>query len=369
MVENLTPSVVRAFLPQAHSFESRPLGNGLIHQTVLVTTGHGEFVFQRLNHNVFPDLSAVMRNIGQVTGFLRQNGIATLSFLTTTGGTYLFQDEDGYFWRCSENISDAATYDVPPTPAHLKNAAREFARFANSLSSAHGLKLHPTIPDFHHTPRRFEAMEKAWESAPRERQSVADFYALRLAAGGFDEWGLSGLLAPHVPQAVSHNDTKLNNCLFKGNSEEVICVIDLDTVMPGSWLCDFGDLCRTSICPLPEDTEELDKIDVDLDRFQALVEGYAETFGEEIRTEERERMVYSVFLLTYELALRFFTDHLQEDRYFGVKYPDHNLARTRAQLTLALKILDKRQEMERIVAAAFASATEGEEEQAQLSSP
>lgn len=352
---SLTQSVVQSFLPQAKNFESRPLGSGLIHQTVLVSSDFGEFVFQRLNHHVFPDLSAVMKNIGQVTEFLSTKGVTTLRFLTTTGGHYLAKDEEGYSWRCCENIRDAATYDVPPTPAHLKNAAREFARFAKSLSAADCLKLHPTIPDFHHTPHRYEAMEKAWETACRERQSVADFYALRHAAGGFEEWGLSGLLEPHVPQAVSHNDTKLNNCLFRGGSEEVICVIDLDTVMPGSWLCDFGDLCRTSICPLPEDTDELDKIDVDLERFQALVEGYAETFGGEIRPEERERMVYSVFLLTYELALRFFTDHLQEDRYFGVKYPGHNLVRTRSQLTLALRILAKRQEMEQIVEEAFST--------------
>lgn len=132
-------------------------------------------------------------------------------------------------------------------------------------------------------------------------------------------------------------------------------MIDLDTVMPGSWLLDFGDLCRTSVCELPEDTEDLDRIEVDLERFRALVEGYAETFGAEIRPEERERMVYSVFLLTYELALRFFTDHLNEDRYFGAKFPDHNLVRTRSQLTLALKILSAREAMERIVTEAFES--------------
>ena len=130
-------------------------------------------------------------------------------------------------------------------------------------------------------------------------------------------------------------------------------MIDLDTVMEGSWLLDFGDLCRTAICSSPEDTDELDSITVDLDRFRALVEGYAEVLGDSISQAEKERMVYSVFLLTYELALRFFTDHLQEDKYFGASFPEHNLVRARSQLTLALQVLNQREAMEKIVAESF----------------
>ena len=347
--------VVEAFLANPGEYHVSPLGSGLIHQTFLVQSSRGSHVFQQLNQNVFPRLDEVMENIHQVTDHLKKEGVATLNFLPSgEGGSLLFQDAGGSKWRCSELVPDSRTYDTPPSPTHLKNAARAFAEFAKSLSAAEGLTLHETIEDFHHTPRRFEAMEKAWDEAPQERQSVADFYAIRHAATGFEEWGLEGLLAPHVPQAVSHNDTKLNNCLFEGDSDRVLCVIDLDTVMPGSWLLDFGDLCRTSICALPEDTQELDRIAVDLDRFRALEEGYAEVFGSEIRSPEKERMVYAVFLLTYELALRFFTDHLQEDRYFGARIPHHNLHRARAQLTLALKVLAAREEMETMVAEAFA---------------
>ena len=136
-------------------------------------------------------------------------------------------------------------------------------------------------------------------------------------------------------------------------TDEVVCVIDLDTVMEGSWLMDFGDLCRTAICAAPEDTRDLDEIEVDLDRFQALVEGYAEVLKGLVSQAEIDRMVYSVFLLTYELALRFFTDYLQNDRYFGAKYPEHNLVRTRSQLTLALKVTALREPMEEIVERAF----------------
>jgi N-acetylhexosamine 1-kinase len=349
----LTKDVVRAFLPEVESFKSSPLGSGLIHQTLLVESEAGSHVFQRLNNNVFPNLDHVMENIQKVTALLKEQGESTLDFLVAEpGGKLLFKDDAGSFWRCSVHLDDTVTYDLPPTPAHLKNAARAFASFGQRLSGE-AISLHATIEGFHDTPKRFQAMEEAWKQAPIERQSAADYFALRHLATGFEAYGLDGLLEPHVPQAVSHNDTKLNNCLFRKNSEEVLCVIDLDTVMPGNWLLDFGDLCRTSICALAEDTEDLDDVEVDLERFCALAQGYAEVLAETVTTTERERMVYSVFLLTYELALRFFTDYLQEDRYFGAKYPEHNLTRARSQLTLALKVLDKREAMEKIVLEAF----------------
>ncbi len=353
----ISPEVVRAFLPEADQFEASPLGSGLIHQTVLVTSEAGSHVFQRLNAHVFPNLDRVMENIGKVTEFLAERGEPTLTYLPNQKNQgLLLKDDEGHTWRCSIHVENSVTYDRPPTPAHLKNAARAFARFGKRLSENPSLSLFPTIDGFHDTPRRFQAMETAWKESSQERQSLADYYALRHAANGFEELGLDGLLAPHVPQSACHNDTKLNNCLFRKDSESVLCVIDLDTVMQGSWLLDFGDLCRTAICTLPEDTEELDQIDVDLDRFRALVQGYAEVMADTTSQTERDRMVYSVYLLTYELALRFFTDHLQNDQYFGAQYPGHNLTRARSQLTLALKVLNHRPAMEKIVAEAFSKA-------------
>jgi len=349
--------VIQAFLGGSDDYSVAPLGSGLIHQTLLVKAAGEEYVFQRLNDHVFPNLRQVMENIEKVTAALRSKEAPTLEFLKKQGeNDYLCSDSQGKVWRCSRHIPGSTTFDTPPTPVHLKNAARAFAGFAKCLSNGTPLALHPTIEGFHDTPKRYERMEKSWDSASDERQSLADYYALRHAKNGFPEFGLGGLLAPHVPQTVSHNDTKLNNCLFKKDSSEVLCVIDLDTVMEGSWLMDFGDLCRTAICSQPEDTTDLDQIEVDLERFQALAEGYAEVFGEQINEEEKKRMVYSVFLLTYELALRFFTDYLQEDHYFGAKYPEHNLDRARSQLTLALKVAAARKEMEEIVANAFCAA-------------
>lgn len=347
--------VIRSFLPEAREFAARPLGSGLIHQTMAVDSEHGVFVFQSLNDNVFPDLEKVMENIRVVTGLLERHQVPTLKFLPSQDGSLLARDEERRAWRCSVLMPDTVTYDVPPSPAHLRNAASAFAHFGRQLSRAGEVPLHATIENFHHTPDRFARMEAAWQKASESRQSVADYFALRHAGSGFPEFGLDGLLAPHVPQAVAHNDTKLNNCLFRSGSEEVVCIIDLDTVMRGSWLMDFGDLCRTSVCQAPEDTDDLDSIEIDLDRFSALVDGYAEALGPTITSAERDRMVYSVYLLTYELALRFFTDYLQQDCYFSTDYPEHNLVRTRAQLTLALQVIRRRQEMEEIVKRAFRS--------------
>lgn len=347
--------VIRAFLPEVAEFKAAPLGSGLIHKTMLVESSEGHHVFQCLNAAVFPDLEQVMANIHKVTGAMREKEESTLHFLSPEGEeTFLITDGSGGVWRCCVHHPETVTYDVPPSPAHLKNAARAFAKFGQGLSEAPDLTLHPTIADFHNTPKRFEAMETAWKTASDERRSMPDYFAIRQSASSFPEFGLDGLLAPHVPQAVSHNDTKLNNCLFREGTDEVVCVIDLDTVMEGSWLMDFGDLCRTAICAAPEDTDDLDEIEVDLDRFRALVEGYADVLKGSVSQAEVHRMVYSVFLLTYELALRFFTDYLQNDRYFGAKYPEHNLVRTRSQLTLALKVTALREPMEEIVQSAFA---------------
>jgi N-acetylhexosamine 1-kinase len=353
VVVSVPADVVLAFLPQAKEFESSPLGSGLIHQTLLVTSGPSQHVFQCLNAEVFPNLELVMSNIAKVTTVMQQQDEPTLNFLPRVESEdYLFQDSEGGVWRCCVHHQNTTTYDSPPSPSHLINAARAFARFGQTLSQ-NKLSLHPTIADFHHTPKRFKAMEKAWKTAPDERRSMTDYFAIRQVANSFPEYGLDGLLAPNVPQAVSHNDTKLNNCLFRKGTDQVVCVIDLDTVMEGSWLMDFGDLCRTSICPAPEDTNDLDSVVIDLERFKALVDGYSEVLKDSLNQEEIDRMVYSGFLLTYELALRFFTDYLENDRYFGAKYPEHNLVRTRSQLTLALKIAAQREAMEAIVRKAF----------------
>lgn len=342
--------VVAGFLPEITDYRAEALGSGLIHQTYSVHSDQGTHVFQKLNAEVFPDCAQMMQNILQVTDCLHSQGEPTLSFMkNVTDGSLLVLDGEEHPWRCCRYIPQAVTYDTPPSPEHLVNAARAFARFGLALTRCKDLALYPIIADFHHTPKRFEAMKSAWSKASDERRDSHLYEELCGLENAFPEFGLNGLSPNEVPYSVSHNDTKLNNCLFRDDSHQVLCVIDLDTVMEGSWLMDFGDLCRTAICEAPEDTRDLASIEVDLDRFRALAEGYAEVLADSVTHAEQVRMVYSVFLLTYELALRFFTDHLNGDRYFSASYPGHNLVRARAQLELASKVVAARATLEQIV--------------------
>jgi N-acetylhexosamine 1-kinase len=344
-------SIVNSFLPHVEDFAIAPLGSGLIHRTYLVDGPDAPYVFQELNCNVFRDPHGVMANILKVQSALADYPEPTLTFLPRVdGGGYLAADgEPRRFWRCAHHFPDTVTYDIPPAPAYLRAAARAFAQFGQRLSVLDASEFHPTIPRFHDTPHRFETFLKAWEAAAPERRSNKEYDALMTLSGAFEEFGLDGLLSPNVPQGVSHNDTKLNNCLFAADRPEVVCVIDLDTVMAGSWLMDFGDLSRTAVCPLPEDTPELDKIHIDESRFLAVAGGYIEVLREAMSAAEKERMVYAAFLMTYELALRFYTDHLQGDTYFGARVPNHNLIRARSQIRLAECWLQQRSHLEQMV--------------------
>lgn len=343
--------IVRTFLPHIGEFNVSPLGSGLIHRTYLVTSADAPYVFQELNINVFRDPFSVMSNILKVQSALCGYPEPTLTFLPRCDGTgYLAADGDPkMYWRCAQHFPNTVTYDIPPAPAYLNAAAQAFARFGQRLSALDSSEFHPTIPRFHDTPHRFETMQKAWREASRDRRAVAEYEGLLKMADAFPEFGLDGLMSGHVPQGVAHNDTKLNNCLFRPDRPEVVAVIDLDTVMAGSWLLDFGDLARTSVCPLPEDTCQIDGICVDETRFTAVANGYLEVLRDTITEAEKDRMVYAAFLMTYELALRFFTDHLQNDCYFGVKQPNHNLIRTRSQMRLAQCIVERREHLESVV--------------------
>lgn len=352
-------AIVNTFISEVEEFHVTPLGSGLIHRTFLVNSPEAPYVFQELNSMVFRDPHSVMSNILKVQKALSGYPEPTLTFLPRLDGQgFLAADgSSGKYWRCARHFPNTVTYDIPPAPAYLKAAAKAFAKFGQRLSALDSSEFHPTIPRFHDTPHRFETLREAWRHASRERRSVREYETLLEMAHGFPEFGLDGLMGGHVPQGVSHNDTKLNNCLFRPGRPEVVCVIDLDTVMAGSWLLDFGDLSRTAVCALPEDTTELHAICVDESRFAAVASGYVEVLRDAMTFAEKDRMVYAAFLMTYELALRFFTDHLQNDVYFGVKVPQHNLIRARSQIRLAQCFLEQRDRLESVVRRALIDKT------------
>jgi Ser/Thr protein kinase RdoA (MazF antagonist) len=317
------------------------------------------FVLQRINRFVFRHPQALMDNILKVTAFLREKIIQeggdpdreTLTVIPTRDGRLYHATPDGDFWRAYRFIDGARSYMQVERPEQLYQAGRAFGRFLRLLNDFPTEELHVTIPDFHHTPKRFQALMQAVEADPLNRaHEVRDLIAL--AEAREEKMGLvaRALEAGELPQRVTHNDTKFNNVLIDDVTGEGICVVDLDTVMPGSALYDFGDFVNTAAGNGAEDEQDLDKVSLNLTYFDAIARGYLEETQDALTSLEREWLPYSAWLITFELAMRFLTDHLNGDIYFRIHRPNHNLDRARAKFKLALDIEAREQDMARIIA-------------------
>jgi Ser/Thr protein kinase RdoA (MazF antagonist) len=244
-------------------------------------------------------------------------------------------DADGNHWRCYLFIERATTYDRIETAAQACEAAKAFGLFQQQLSDLPPPRLHETIPDFHHSRSRFDALRAAVEADPHNRAAAAQpeiEFCLRR------ETMVDVLLGLHargaMPERVTHNDTKLNNVMLDDVTGEGVCVIDLDTVMPGLALYDFGDMCRTACSPTAEDERDLTKVEARMDIFEALVRGYLTTAGGFLNATEQEMLPFAARLITFEIGIRFLTDHLLGDRYFKIHRDNHNVDRARVQFKL-----------------------------------
>jgi aminoglycoside phosphotransferase (APT) family kinase protein len=340
-------------------------GTGHINESYLVTFDQEgarlRFLLQRLNTNVFRDAPALMENVLRVTSHLRARLIAagasdvsrrTLTVVPSRDGRSYHRGADGGFWRAYDFIEGTRTYDVVESPEVAREAARAFARFQRNLVDLPGVRLHETIADFHHSPRRFEAFEAAVAADSHRRAAgaaaeVRHAFEARARVERLVELAKSG----QVPERVTHNDTKVNNVLFDAvsagaGSPEAICITDLDTVMPGLVLYDFGDLVRTAATTAAEDERDLSRVRLAPEMFRALARGYIEEAGDFLTRAERDHLVFSAWLMTFEVALRFLTDHLQGDVYFRIHRPGHNLDRARAQFRLAQSIREAEGELE-----------------------
>jgi len=325
-----------------------PLGNGHIHETWRVDAGPGPVrgVLQRLNIRVFPDPEAVMENLVRVTEHRRRAllraGCAEperrgLALLRTEDGDAWLRDADG-FWRAFHLVDDAYTLSHGADPERARAAARAFGAFAADLADLPGPPLRETIPHFHDLPKRAADLEAAARADARGRAAGA---ARELDAAR--EWatriGAELAALPALPRRAVHNDCKLDNVLFCRRSHAALCVIDLDTVMDGTLLCDFGELVRTTACAAPEDAVHTAGAEVDRELLRALARGYLEGAAPLATEAEREALWLAGPLLTVENAVRFLTDHLEGDTYFRVHREAHNLERARSQLHLAELLL------------------------------
>ncbi len=316
-----------------------PLGVGLINDTFVGTSGSGgcRFLLQRINQGVFGDVAELMGNLERVTERLRSKGVVTLEIIRTRAGEQFHRDpESGDCWRAFPFIEGTSNFSKARSPAQAEQAAAAFGQFARELADLPAPPLHETIPDFHNTPKRFADLVTAVEEDSRDRvasaQAEIDFCLAR------SDWAnviSDAQAAGKVPQRVAHNDAKIENVLFDADGERAVCVIDLDTVMPGSLLHDFGDLVRSAAATAGEEERDLDWVAVCAKTLEALIRGYGGACGELLTPTERELLPVAGKLITFEQGLRFLSDYLQGDAYYRTKSPEHNLQRARNQLHLA----------------------------------
>jgi len=266
--------------------------------------------------------------------------------IPTRDGSMCHRDNVGDYWRAYIFIEKARTYDVVESTSQAFEAAQAFGRFQKMLSDLPAPRLHDTIPDFHHTPKRFAALVKAIETDPANRARLArseiDFVLRR-------ESITSTLLDANLPVRVTHNDTKLNNVMLDNATGKGVCVIDLDTVMPGLVLYDFGDMVRTVTSPTKEDEADLSKVTMRFPMFEALLRGYLSAASDFLTESESQFLPFAGKLITFEIGLRFLTDYLLGDVYFKVHREQHNLDRCRTQFKLVESIEQQEDQMNRLL--------------------
>ena len=340
------------------STEIAPYGEGHINDTYLAESAPYKYILQKINHNIFKDPYKLMDNIVLVTDHLRviieKEGSnpdrETRTVIKTTDDKSLYRTESGDYYRMYIFVDDTITYQQVEKPEQFYHAAKAFGKFQKRLSDFDASSLVETIKDFHNTRSRFEQLKSAIAEDKMKRaksvQKEIEFALARKADVGIivDE-----IAKRNIPLRVTHNDTKLNNVLFDKESGEALCVIDLDTVMPGSLLYDYGDSIRFGASSGPEDEKDLDKIYCDLDLFDAFTKGFLEELGDSITKKEIELLPFSAKLMTYECGIRFLADYLNGDTYFKIHYPEQNLDRARTQFKLVYDMEKKHGQMKEIV--------------------
>lgn len=356
MESNKTPinEIMKAF---RIDISVAPYGNGHINDT-FVADSTPKYILQRINTDIFKSPDELMENIEAVTSHLREKIIAnggnpdreTLTVIRTVDDKPYYRAANGNCYRVYKFITDTYPLDLPENPAQFESSAKAFGRFQNMLADFDASKLHETIPNFHHTPKRIEALKKAYEENLSGRKDQAeDVYSEYLK---FEEICCSiqkGLDSGEIPLRVTHNDTKLNNVLFDTKTHDGICVIDLDTVMPGSLLFDYGDSLRFGASTAVEDEADLSKVNFDLEYFESYTKGFLSELGSKITKAELELLPLSALILTFECGIRFLTDFYNGDTYFRTHFAEHNLVRAKNQLKLCQDISSKLDKMSEIV--------------------
>lgn len=353
--------IIKKFKIDGTVEEVLPLGNGLINDTLLVrTNGLRDYVLQRINQSIFRDVELLQHNIDCVTRHLRAKLEAAgesdldrkvLHFVPCQQTGKSYWTDGSNWWRMSVFIKDSFTYDTVD-PKYSEIAGEAFGRFQSMLADIPDT-LGETIPDFHNMELRARQLHEAVEADAAGRMSLPEVKELLAAILPWEQEMCKAERLHRegvLPKRVCHCDTKVNNMLFDADGN-VLCVIDLDTVMLSFVFSDFGDFLRTAANPVAEDFPELDKIDFRMDIFEAFSRGYLSSAAGFLTAVERQNLPYAACLFPYMQAVRFFTDYINGDTYYKIKYPEHNLVRTRNQLALFTSAMSKQAQMAELISA------------------
>ena len=345
-------NILRIFQLDGTPVSCEDYGSGHVNVTFLVVTDTGRrYILQKINHHAFRNVQALSENIAAVTDFLRSKSSdprSVMSLIRTKDGAPHTRYGDEY-WRVYDYVDGTICLQQPETDEDFYQAAVGFGTFAQLLSDFPAEKLHETIPNFHNTPDRCrlfrEAIERDAVGRAAAVQPEIDFALAREA----EMSALQNLLsAGEIPLRVAHNDTKLNNVLLDAKTRKALCVVDLDTVMPGLVGHDFGDAIRFAANFVEEDCPQADKAGVNLNIYWAFAEGFIKETAATLTEAEVNTLGISCFALACELATRFLDDYILGDKYFKINYPEHNLVRTRCQIALAKDMRKKMDAMNAI---------------------
>lgn len=355
-------SISKQFNLTGEYFDCVPYGEGHINETFLLTTANADgsknkYILQRINSNLFKDVARLMNNIYLVTEFARkkiaENGgdpdRESLTVVKTKDDGLYYCDGTNFF-RVYIFIDNATAYQKVEKPEHFYQSAVAFGNFANLLAEFDASKLYEPLPNFHNTVKRFENLKKAIEENKSGRlDSVKAEVDFALAHECLVNKIVKQLEEGLIPCKVTHNDTKLNNVLIDNATDKAVAVIDLDTIMPGTIVYDFGDSIRFGCNPAAEDEQDLSKVNFDIALFEQYVKGYMSALRSTMTPAEAKNLALGAILMTYECGIRFLSDHLDGDVYFRIKRENHNLDRTRTQFKLVADMEKAFDEMNAIV--------------------
>lgn len=340
VMEKNVLSLINKFQIIGNIIDVKSFGNGHINKTYIVTTDKDEYILQQINNYAFKDVEGLMNNINVVTSFIKNRGQETIDVIPSIDNKLYVLDNDEYY-RMYRFIKNSITYETVGKDLSLaEKLGSAFGKFHHLLSDLDSSLLNETIPNFHNTPSRYLDFCSAYNNADKtlldETKEESEFIFNHKDT--YDEI-VNGIKDNLIKSHVTHNDPKINNILFDKDDKRVRCVIDLDTVMPGSFLYDIGDSFRSLFTGAFEDSLDTSLQKVDFDVYKAYMTSYLKEMKDDLTKKEIELIPYSIYLMTIELGMRFLEDYLRGNIYFHVDYDKHNLIRSRTQIALAKDVL------------------------------